>query len=61
MSATATAISRDELKSKMDLHEPFVLIGALPYELYERSHLPGAVNLPSDRAKQDAVKVLPDK
>ena len=54
-------ISRDELKQKIDRHDPFVLVETLPEFMYQQGHLPGAVNLPPNRVKELAAKVLPDK
>ena len=54
-------ISRDDLKAKIDRGDDFVLVEALPEELYRRGHLPGAVLLPYDRVRELAPRVLPDK
>jgi rhodanese-related sulfurtransferase len=54
-------ISRDELKAKMDRGEKFTLIETLPEPAFQKAHLPGAVNLPSDRVRELAPKILPDK
>jgi rhodanese-related sulfurtransferase len=56
----ARDISRDELKAKIDRGDDFVLVDALSPQHYERSHLPGAVNLPYEFV-DDAEKVLVDK
>ena len=56
----AEAITREELKEKMDRGESFVLVDALGPEHYESSHLPGAVNLPYEFV-DEAERVLPDK
>jgi rhodanese-related sulfurtransferase len=53
-------ISREELKTKMDRGDDFVLVEALSRRHYESSHLPGAINLPYEFVG-DAEKVLPDK
>lgn len=53
-------ITRGELKEKMDRGEDFVLVEALRPEHYERSHLPGAINLPYEFV-DEAEKVLPNK
>ena len=54
-------ISRDELKQKIDRGDPFQLVETLPEPRYREWHLPGAVNLPPDRVKELAPKLLPDK
>jgi len=53
-------ISREELKSKMELGEDFVLLEALPEKSYWRSHLPGAINLPPGQSGQ-AEELVPNK
>jgi rhodanese-related sulfurtransferase len=58
MSAT---ISRSELKSKIDRDDDFRLVEALPRDHFRKQHLPGAISLPPDDAKQLAAKTLPDK
>ena len=54
-------ITRDELKKKIDRHEKFTLVETLAPDYYRQGHLPGAVNLPPDRVKELAARVLPDK
>ena len=54
-------ISRDELKGKMNRGDDFFLVEALPEEMYRRSHLPGAINIPPDRVGDLAESLLPDK
>ena len=54
-------ISRDELKSKIDRRDQFALVEALGEGTYRRSHLPGAVNIPMDKVKELAPRLLPDK
>jgi len=54
-------ITRDELKARMDRGDRFSLVEALPEDVYRRAHLPGAVNIPSDRVAELAGKLLPDK
>jgi len=55
------AISRDELKMKIDRGEKFLLVETLPAATYHHAHLPGAVNLPPDQVTQLAPTLLPDK
>lgn len=54
-------ISRDELKAKMDEGETFTLVETLPEVTYRHQHLPGAINLPPDRVRELAPRLLPDK
>ena len=55
------AMSRDELKMKIDRAEKFLLVETLPAPSYHHAHLPGAINLPPDQVKQLALTLLPDK
>ncbi len=54
-------IGRDELKKKIDRGDHFKLVETLSEEKYHHAHLPGAVNLPPNRIRELAAKVLPDK
>jgi rhodanese-related sulfurtransferase len=54
-------ISRDELKQKIDRRDKFTLVETLAPDFFRQGHLPGAVNLPPDKVKELAPKVLPDK
>jgi rhodanese-related sulfurtransferase len=54
-------ISRDELKRKIDRRDKFTLVETLAPDAFRQGHLPGAVNLPPDKVKELAAKVLPDK
>ena len=54
-------ISRDDLKAKIDRGEQFALVETLPETAYHHAHLPGALNLPPDRVKELAPRLLPDK
>jgi rhodanese-related sulfurtransferase len=49
-------IERDELKSKMDRGEDFVLIEVLTPRVYERGHIKGAINIPFKRIAVEARK-----
>ena len=57
----AATISRDALKGKIDRGENFHLVETLAEEEYEKAHLPGAVNLPTDRVSALAPRMFPDK
>ena len=54
-------ISRDELKTKIERQDEFLLVETLPATAYHHAHLPGAINLPPDQVKQLASTLLPDK
>ena len=54
-------ISRDELRSKLDRGDEFLLVETLPEEQYRHTHLPGAINLPPDAVRESAPELLPDK
>ena len=54
-------ISRDELKHKIDRGDRFRLVETLPEYMYQERHLPGAVNLPPNKLKELAPRLLPDK
>ncbi len=54
-------ISREELKSKLDRGDDFLLVETLPEEQYRHTHLPGAANLPPDAVRESAPELLPDK
>jgi hypothetical protein len=53
-------ISRDELRSKLNRGERFVLLETLPKSSYDHAHLPTAKNLPPDKIKNIA-SLVPDK
>ena len=54
-------VSREELKGKMDRGETFTLVETLAEVAYQHRHLPGAINLPPDRVRELAPRLLPDK
>ena len=53
-------VSREELKAKMDGGETFTLVETLPEVAYQHAHLPGAINMPPDRVREMAARLLPD-
>jgi rhodanese-related sulfurtransferase len=55
------AISRGELKQKIDRKDAFLLVETLPSTAYHHSHLPRAINLPPDSVTTMASQLLPDK
>lgn len=54
-------ITRKEIQEKLNRGEAITLVEALPPSAYEQAHLPGAINIPSDRVHELAPKLLPDK
>lgn len=57
----AEPISRQQLKQKLDRRDGVVLIDTLPESVFRREHLPGAINIPSERILEDAPDRLPDR
>jgi len=55
------AISRSEIKEKLDQGVGLILVEALPLMYYEDMHLPGAIHLPHDQVDSLAPSLLPDK
>ena len=53
-------ITRDELRDAIDRGEVTV-VDALPAAYYDQQHLPGALNLFVDEARDRALEVLPDR
>jgi rhodanese-related sulfurtransferase len=53
-------ITRDELRDAIDRGEVTV-VDALPAPYFDQQHLPGAVNLFVDEARDRATEALPDK
>jgi len=53
-------ITRDELRDAID-RGAVTVVDALPASYYDQLHLPGAVNLFVDEARDRAADVLPDK
>jgi len=55
-------LTADELKTKMDADETFMLVDIRDAEHYEHNHITSAVNLPYDeKFAETAAKILPDK
>ena len=55
-----STISKEELKEKLDKGATTV-VEVLPTEAFERAHLPGAINIPVNKIKEEASQFLPDK
>ncbi|MFB6246601.1 MAG: rhodanese-like domain-containing protein [Candidatus Pacearchaeota archaeon] len=54
-------ISAEELKSKIDDGEDFVLVDVLGQDSYTAKHLPDAINIPVNEIEDKASEKLPDK
>ena len=54
-------ISRDELHNRIKRGDKFQLVETLPKVAYDHAHLPGAINLPPERIRDEAATLLPDK
>jgi rhodanese-related sulfurtransferase len=54
-------ISREELKAKLDRGDPLTILEVLPEAAYRFAHIPGAINMPKDKVRELAPKLLPDK
>lgn len=54
-------ISRQDLSAKIAARHAVVLVEALPESAYLKEHLPGAINMPHDRTRELAPRLLPDK
>ena len=56
-----STISTRDLKAKLDRKEGIKVVETLAPERYREAHLPGAVNIPPDKIKELAPRVLPSK
>jgi rhodanese-related sulfurtransferase len=57
MEATLTT---DDLKSKLD-HKQIMVVETLAPERYREAHIPSAINIPPEKIKELAPKLLPVK
>jgi rhodanese-related sulfurtransferase len=53
-------ISTKDLKSKLDKKQ-ITVVETLAPERYREAHIPGALNIPPDRIKEVAPRLLPNK
>jgi rhodanese-related sulfurtransferase len=53
-------ITTDDLKSKLD-HKQIMVVETLAPERYREAHIPSAINIPSEKIKELAPKLLPVK
>jgi phage shock protein E len=54
-------IDGEQLKSRLQGKQKVVLIDARPEEEYQQAHIPGAINIRSDRIKEEAARLPRDK
>ena len=54
-------ISTKDLKAKLDRKESVKVVETLAPERYREAHLPGALNIPPEKIKELAPKMLPNK
>ncbi|MFZ5930258.1 MAG: rhodanese-like domain-containing protein [Pseudomonadota bacterium] len=54
-------ITRNEIKTALDAHEPIILVEALPEKYFIEAHLPGAVQINHDEVDTKAATLLPNK
>ena len=55
------AITRDEIKLRLDDEVSFVLVEALPEKYFVDAHLPGAIRINHDEVAAKAPSLLPDR
>jgi len=56
-----TAITRDELRAKLDRRDDFYLFEVLPEPYYRKHHLPSARHLPPDDIVGVVERTVPSK
>jgi rhodanese-related sulfurtransferase len=54
-------ISTEQLKAKLDRKEGIKLVETLAPERYREAHIPGAMNIPPEKIKELAPRLLPNK
>jgi rhodanese-related sulfurtransferase len=55
------AISREELRLKIERGDNFSLFEVLPEPYYRKQHLPGALHMPPNDVAATAEHLVPDK
>lgn len=53
-------ITREQIKHRLDNHQPMKIVEALPQKYFDDGHLPGAINIPHDEIDDKADEVLSD-
>jgi rhodanese-related sulfurtransferase len=56
-----STISTRDLKAKLDRKESIKVVETLAPERYREAHIPGAVNIPPNKIKDLAPRLLPAK
>ena len=56
-----STISTRNLKAKLDRKESITVVETLAPERHREAHIPGALNIPPERIKELAPKLLPSK
>jgi rhodanese-related sulfurtransferase len=56
-----STISTDELKDKLDRKQNITVVETLAPERYREAHIPGALNIPPEKIKELAPRLLPRK
>ena len=54
-------VSTEELKAKLERKENVTLVETLAPERFRQAHIPGALNIPPEKIKELAPKLLPNK
>jgi rhodanese-related sulfurtransferase len=54
-------ISTADLKAKLDSKDGITVVETLAPERYREAHLPGALNIPPEKIKELAPKLLPNQ
>jgi rhodanese-related sulfurtransferase len=54
-------ISTEQLKAKLDRKDGIKLVETLAPERYREAHIPGAMNIPPEKIKELAPRLLPNK
>jgi rhodanese-related sulfurtransferase len=54
-------ISTKDLKSMLDGNQNVTVVETLAPERYREAHIPGSLNIPPERIKELAPKLLPNK
>jgi len=56
-----STISTDELKAKLERKQNITVVETLAPERYREAHIPGALNIPPEKIKELAPRLLPSK
>ena len=54
-------VDAGQLKSRLQGKQKVTLIDARPEDEYQQGHIPGAINIRSDRMKEEAARLPKDK